>query len=277
MWMPETPYYLIKKGKHEQAKKNLQLLRGDENVEEEMKSLCEAVSRQENVEKGKIFDLFTVKSNRRAVIIFIILNLTKKYSGKNPLMFYTATVFEAADGSLSPQVSVMVYILIELVASLASLSIIDRVGRKPIVVVSTIGCALGLAFTGIYFFLKDEMSISMNSFGWLPITALVIFNISYSVGLELIPSIYLGELFPTSVKAIALGMADIFSIINGTVGAKFFQIVKDTQGIYLPFWVFSACCMIGVIFIIKYVPETKNKTLEEIQQYLIRKTASANP
>ncbi|KAF2901319.1 hypothetical protein ILUMI_04862 [Ignelater luminosus] len=274
--MPESPYYFIKKGRYEEAKKSLQKLRSSSDVEQELKSLKEAVSRQENDTKGKITDIFTVTSVRRAMIIFIILNLTKKYSGKDPFLFYTTTIFQTAEGSVDPNLSVIIYIAVEIFATTSALFFIDRIGRKPIIIFSAIGCTITLACTGLYFFLKENNSSYIKELGWLPITTLVIYNICYSLGLELAPTIYLGELFPTNIKATALGLGDSFSAVNGAIAVKVFQLLVDFEGMFMSFWIFSGCCSIGLIFIIKYVPETKNKTLEEIQLYLIKKSAKTN-
>lgn len=272
LWMPESPYYLIKKGKHDSAEKSLQILRGNNDVKDELKYLSEAVKRQENHNKGRIRDLFLIKSNCKGLLIFAILNLTKKFSGKNPLIFYTVTIFEAAEGSINANLSVIIYICVEIIVASSAFILLDWVGRRPVAIISTAGCAIALGISGIYFFLKDKTDVYMESFGWLPLTVLTTYNIFYTLGLELIPTIYLGELFPTNIKASALGIADIFSIINGTIASKLFQILHDNYGMFLPFWVFSGCCVVGLICILKFVPETKNKTLEEIQLDLINGT-----
>ncbi|KAK9692735.1 Sugar transporter [Popillia japonica] len=83
-----------------------------------------------------------------------------------------------------------------------------------------------------------------------------------------IPTLMLGELFPTDIKAFALCLIEIYYGIIATAASKFFQIVKDEVGIYIPLYVFASCCLFGLMFIIRYVPETNGKTLEEIQYQL---------
>ncbi|KAF5273709.1 hypothetical protein FQA39_LY07399 [Lamprigera yunnana] len=273
IWMPESPYYLIKKKRLDDARKALEILRGGHDVDSEMKSLCDAIKRQEADEKTKIFDVFTVKSNRKAAFVFTILCLTRKFSGNNPFLFYTAYIFQSAGGSLDPNLSVIIFLCVQVVAATVALDLLDRLGRRPVIIAATIVCILALGIVGSYFYLKTYNFPIIDHLGWLPLTVLALYIIFYNLGLELSPIVYLGELFPTNVKAIALGFAETFSAIFSIFTAKLFQILTDNYGMYVPFWLFSACCVIGLIFIVKCVPETKNKTLEEIQMELIKSTA----
>lgn len=78
----------------------------------------------------------------------------------------------------------------------------------------------------------------------------------------------ISELFPTNVKAFALGLADVyFSIITSLV-SKYFSDVSEAYGMHVPFYTFAVCCSLGLIFVILYVPETKGRTLEDIQKFL---------
>nr|CAH7760930.1 unnamed protein product [Callosobruchus chinensis] len=269
--MPESPYYYIKKGHSQAARKSLEILRGTVDVDDEMESLSKAVVRQERTEKTGYLDLFAVPSNRKAFYIYIILCLTNKWSGKNPCLFYTETIFKEAGSSIDATLSVIIYCSVELLAvASTTFFIVDRFGKRLLLISSTLGCAISVFFLAMHFYLKDYQSDLEVQLDWLPITALVAYNVFFSIGLSFGPVAVLSELFPTSVKAKALCLADSFSVTMGTLVSKFFQITMDTTGtMSIPFFFFSACSFIGLIFIIKYIPETKGKTLEEIQHFLI--------
>ncbi|KAJ3630140.1 hypothetical protein MTP99_011350 [Tenebrio molitor] len=269
IWMPESPYYYIKKHKLEEAKKSLRILRGNDDVQEELDMLCKAVTRQEQSKKAKITDLVTVASNRKACIIYVIICLTNKFSGKNPCLFYTTTIFEEAGSRINSDLSVIIYCSFELVATLVAIFIVDKYGKRRLLIISTLGCSISVFFLATYFYIKDWFPDFVENFDWLPITSLVAYNILFSIGLGFGAVSVLSELFPTNVKAVALGTADTFSVSMGAVASKFFQITKDEYGMYVPFWFFAVCSAVGLIFIVKCVPETKGQTLEEIQQFLI--------
>lgn len=271
--MPESPYYYIKKNNHKDARRSLEILRGTSNVDGEIDSLCKAVVRQERCEKTGFFDLFALPSNRKAFYIFFILCLTNKFSGKNPCLFYTETIFKEASSSIDASISVIIYSSVELFAvAITTFFIVDRFGKRLLMITSTIGCAISVFMLALHFYLKDFQTQAVDNLDWLPITALISYNVLFSIGLSYGPVTVLSELFPTSVKAKALCVSDSFSVLMGTVVSKFFQITMDATGtMSVPFFVFSMCSFVGLIFIIKHVPETKGKTLEEIQQFLIGK------
>lgn len=276
IWMPESPYYYIKKHKLEEAKKSLNILRGTENVQDELDLLCKAVTRQEQSKKAKVTDLFTVPSNRRACLIYVIICLTNKFSGKNPCLFYTTMIFEEAGSRISSELSVIIYCSVELVATLVAMFVVDKFGKRPLLILSSFGCSVSVFFLATYFYLKNLYPDLVESFDWLPIASLVSYNVLFSIGLAFGAVTVLSELFPTNVKAVALGTADTFSVSMGAIASKFFQITKDEFGMFVPFWFFAICSAIGLIFIIKFVPETKGKTLEEIQQFLIADGSDTN-
>ncbi|XP_076254414.1 facilitated trehalose transporter Tret1-like [Rhynchophorus ferrugineus] len=269
--VPESPYYYIKKGKFEDAKKSLQVLRGKSEVDQEMIAIAQSVVRQERTAgKAGMLELVTIPSNRKACFIFVIVCLTNKFSGKNPCMFYTETIFKEAGSSIDATLSVIVYCAVELVAvAMTTIFVVDRFGKRKLLITSAAGCSISVFTLAVYFFIKD-CGINTDYIFFLPITALVMYNIMFSIGLSFGMVTVLSELFPTNVKAKALCTADTFSVLMGSIVSKIFQISFDQTGsMAFPFLFFSICSMIGVIFIIRYMPETKGKTLEEIQQLLI--------
>ncbi|CAH1160091.1 unnamed protein product [Phaedon cochleariae] len=269
--MPESPYYYIKKKNNEDARVSLEILRGTTDIANEMLSLQKAVTRQERSERTGFLDLVTVPSIRRACFIFLILCLTNKFSGKNPCLFYTETIFKESGSKINPTLSVIIYCSMELIAVTATtLFIVDRFGKRKLMITSAAGCGISVFLLALHFYLKDYHLGIVEDLDWLPITALVSYNILFSIGLAFGPVSVLSELFPTSVKAKALGVADTFSVLMGAVVSKLFQIAMDEfETMSIPFFFFAFCCGLGLIFIVKYVPETKGKTLEEIQHFLI--------
>jgi sugar porter (SP) family MFS transporter len=269
LWMPESPYYYIKKRRYEDGERSLKILRGRDDVTEEMDELREVVERQEK-SKARVMDLFSVPSNRRACFIFVIVCATNKFSGKNPCLFYTTMIFDEAGSTISSDMSVIIYCSVELLATFVATAVVDRCGKRPLFIISTLGCAISLLVLGTYFYLKDsQIDNFVETFDWIPITFLVAYNVLFSMGLAFSTVTVVSELFPTNVKAVALGVADTFSVSMGTIASKFFQIANDQYGMYVPFWAFGVCCVVGLVLIVKFVPETKGKTLEEIQYCLM--------
>ncbi|XP_017770169.1 PREDICTED: facilitated trehalose transporter Tret1-2 homolog isoform X2 [Nicrophorus vespilloides] len=269
MWMPKSPYYEIKRNNFESAKKNLKRLRGRTDVDKEFEEISAAVARQESASDTRFKDILAVPSNRKGLVIYFILSCTNKFSGKNPMMFYTTIIFNEADGFLSPTTSVIIFYIMGLVATVIALLVIDKFGRRPLLLFSAVGCAFALASQAFYFTAQTYIPSIVTQITWLPLVSLIGYNMIFSIGLSFGPVLLLSELFPTTVKAKALCVADSVSALLGLTSSKFFQETSDAYGMLVPFWTFSLCAGIGSILIYKYVIETKGKTLEQIQLELI--------
>lgn len=270
-FMPESPYYLIIKEKFELAKSNLQLLRGTDEVDVEMIRITNAIKEQMH-EKSSILDLFKVKSNRKACFIMLGLRTVQQLSGVTAFTFYANTIFLEA-GVESPTTTSLIYFTVQLTATMLSSLILDKTGRRPLVLISTIGASVALFTEGLYFYLSTCTNVDMSEFQIVPAVALISFIVVFSLGLQTIPILLLGELFPTDVKAFALSLADVYFSIIASIIAKFFQFMKDDFGMHVPFFLFAAFCLIGFVFSYYCIPETKGKTLEDIQLFLKGQTS----
>lgn len=268
VWMPESPYFLIMKKRFDEARRSLRIFKGVDDVEPELQRLTNAVKEQ-NTNTGKFLDLFTVKSNRRAVLIVMGTRTAQQCSGTMAFTFYAKTIFQMAGDDISASTASIIYFATQLVVSSISSSIVDKTGRRPLLMISITGAAIALFVEGSYFCIRNEFpEVNIARYSFIPVVALIVFVIVFGIGLQAIPILLLGELFSTNVKAFALSLADIYFNIMATIVSKFFAGVKDKYGIHVPFFVFTACCVLGLIFIIFCVPETKGKTLEEIQNEL---------
>ncbi|KAF2884950.1 hypothetical protein ILUMI_21227 [Ignelater luminosus] len=269
IWMPESPYYLIMKGNIEQARKNLKTFRCADDVESDLERMSRGVKEQHD-NTGKYLDLFTVKSNRKALGIALVLRGAQQLSGTAAITFYAQVIFEEAgsSGAISASEASMIFFAVQLSLCVLTSTIVDKAGRRPLLIISIIGASLALFVEGSYFLVLNEFDVNLDSFTWIPLVALVGYVVAFSLGMQTIPIMMLGEMFPTNVKAFALCVVDIYFGIIATIVSKFFQITKDNFGLHVPFYSFVLCCILGLIFIIFFVLETKGKTLEQIQKEL---------
>ncbi|CAG9770637.1 unnamed protein product [Ceutorhynchus assimilis] len=266
-FMPESPYGLLMHSKPEEAKKSLQKLRGLQDVDNELNRISLAVKEQTEA-SGKFWDLFTNKVNRKAVFIMMVLRGAQQLSGTTAVTFYTQSIFIEAGDHISSELASIIYYSVQLTLACFCSSIVDKAGRRPLLIVSITGSAVFLCMEGVYFYIKSCTSIDVEPFSIVPVVGLIGFVIIFSLGMQTIPILMLGELFSSNVKAFALCLADIYFAIIATAVSKFFQIMKDSFGMYTPFFAFSCSCAIGLVLIVLFVPETKGQTLEDIQTIL---------
>ncbi|KAJ8954034.1 hypothetical protein NQ318_004327 [Aromia moschata] len=267
MWMPESPYYLLMRDRVKEAKESLRKFRRVDDVDDEIDRMLTSIQ-TETKSKGRLLDLFLVKSNRKAVIIVAGLRGFQQFSGTTAITFYAQSIFKEAGDDISPHHASMIYFSVQLLMTMVSSCIVDRAGRKPLLMISMAGSAFMLFLEGTYFYVRSQTPIDTSSFGFVPVVVLIGFVIIFSLGMQSIPILMLGELFPTGVKAYALCFADVYYSLVATVASKFLQVMKDNYGTYFAFYGFTIFSVIGLLFIIFFVPETKGKNLEEIQEYL---------
>ncbi|KAJ8963766.1 hypothetical protein NQ314_005399 [Rhamnusium bicolor] len=267
IWMPESPYYLLMRDRVEDAKASLRRFRRMYDVDDEIERMKTCIQ-TDTKNTGKFLDLFLVKSNRKAVFIIVGLRGFQQFSGTTAITFYAQAIFREAGDDISPHHASMIYFSVQLLVTMISSGIVDKAGRKPLLIISMAGSAFALFLEGTYFYVRSETQIDTSSFGFVPVVVLIGFVIIFSIGMQSIPILMLGELFPTSVKAYALCFADVYYSVVATIASIFLQVMKDNYGMYFAFYGFTIFSVFGLIFIILCVPETKGKNLEEIQQYL---------
>lgn len=269
-WMPESPYSSVMKGDVKGARRSLIKFFGTEDVEDDLGRISEAIEEQ-NKDTGKCLDLFTVRSNRRALLVVLGMRAIQQLCGISAFVFYAQTVFEEAGDVISPIISTSVFFSVQIVIAAVSSVTVDRIGRRPLLMVSISGSAMTLLLEGVYFTLKSNSDVDVTSLSWVPIVLLIIFVIMFNIGMLTIPLLLVGEVFPTNVKSFAFSFGDLCFCVFASAVSKFFQMTKDEFGIQVPFLTFTVCSILGLFFIVFYVPETKGKTLEQIQHELKEK------
>jgi len=266
--MPESPYYLLMKDKTDKARESLRRLRGPgADIEADIVRMRQSIQTTSKV-RGKFLDLFTIPSNRKAVIIVAGLRGFQQFSGNTAITFYAQVIFSQAGSQVSPKLAAIIYFSVMLVMTIVSSSIVDKAGRKPLLLISISGSIVALFIEATYFYIEKKTTIDTSNLEYIPIASLIMLVIFFSIGMQSIPICLLGELFPTSVKAYALCLADVYFSIVATIASKFLQVMKDHYGLHMAFYGFTFCSILGLIFIIFVVPETKGKSLEEIQLLL---------
>ncbi|XP_013165614.1 PREDICTED: facilitated trehalose transporter Tret1 [Papilio xuthus] len=267
-FMPESPMYHLIKSDRESAAECLMTIRGRSRtgIETELNQIAADVNA--SMEKtATLADVFR-GSNFKAFYISCALVFFQQFSGINAVLFYMNTIFKAAGSDLDPSIATIIIGAVQVVASMITPLVVDRLGRRILLLVSTCGTAIGLALLGMYFLLNSQNSPVVSSIGFLPILSLVLFIVTYCWGLGPLPWAVMGELLPIEVKAVASPIATAFCWIMSFLVTRFFEPIAEAVGMYVAFWIFGVCCVCGFFFTLFLVPETKGKSLQEIQEIL---------
>ncbi|CAG9859788.1 unnamed protein product [Phyllotreta striolata] len=266
--MPESPYYYIMKGKEEEAIKSLKFLKRMKNVDSIYKQLKFDVERQLS-ERGTWVDMIKIKSNRKGLIAGMFLRLSQQLSGFTVFLTFTQLIFQKSGGNVSHEVSSILYLGSSLILNLIGVFlIVPFFNRLTCFVTSNSASGVILFLMSAYIYIDDNTSVDLSSFKWMPLTFMILYQVFTSFGLSLIPTLMLSELYSTSIKSKAMVILSITFGLGIFVASTIFYQMNIHLGFYSPFLFFSACCCVSAILSYYVIPETRGKTLEEIQQML---------
>jgi SP family facilitated glucose transporter-like MFS transporter 8 len=178
------------------------------------------------------------------------------------------TLFQSAGSTLEPSTATIIVGVIQMVATFISSLVVDRLGRRILLLISDFVMAICTLVLGIYFYLKNETSEDISNIGWLPVTSVCLFIIVFSLGYGPIPWMMVGELFGPQIKGFASSLSCVLNWVLAFVVTKLYSDLALAFGTHTTFWIFAVISAVGTVFVFFLVPETKGKTLYEIQQEL---------
>lgn len=273
-FIPDTPDYLLSKNKREAAVKSMKKFGVNlslPEIEERIKKLEYTMEEERKNRSGNWKTLFSHQPSRRGFFIGLGMMLTQNGSGTGVLMSFMGPIFEEAHVSISGNVTAILVGIIKVITYFFVASIVEKSGRKFLMLVSALSCSLFLFVIGLYIFLKERDLGSYQNYSWVCVASILLFICSYSIGLGPVPSASLSELFATNVRAIGCSATSfIGQICNGILSAAF-PIMTTYLGTSVCIWIFSVNCLLGAAFVFFLMPETKGKSMSEIQEMLKEK------
>nr|XP_023017684.1 facilitated trehalose transporter Tret1-like isoform X2 [Leptinotarsa decemlineata] len=266
-WLPETPYYLLLNNSNEKAKMSLQKFRSAGSVEKELAEISLAVERQK-AERARPQDILLVRSYRKAMLIMAMLNAAQQLSSINVILMNMHQVLEEA-GSIyvaPPIAAIMFAGLMFIAAAFASVTI-DRFGRKKLIMSSSILTGFCLLSLAVYFNIKNA-GWEYKSLSWIPIVSVMTYAAVFKVGLGMVPIVITAEIFASKMKALGMAIADGIYVATAMISIYLFNLLRENFGMHVPFYLFASCSFTTSLLVLFYVPETRGKTLDQIQLLL---------
>ncbi|KAK5640832.1 hypothetical protein RI129_009379 [Pyrocoelia pectoralis] len=267
LFMPENPTYLMSLKKYSEAGDVLVFYRGDNiNVDELLKEIQGDMD-EKSKRWGSVKKVLMSKGALRGLIACVGLTIFQESSGVDAFVVYTVQIFQTAGTTIDAYRSAMIIAAVQVISTAMTIFIVEKVRRRLLLFISTIGSCLALGCMGAYFHMK-ELDISFNGLNFIPLVSFTIFSLSFALGLGPVLWLLNGELFSHEIKGVANGIIITSSWICVFIVLKTFPIAMVDLGPHYTFYFSSMCMVACVIFIKFFVPETKGKTLEEIQKEL---------
>ncbi|XP_075985592.1 facilitated trehalose transporter Tret1-like [Anticarsia gemmatalis] len=264
-FMPESPNYLLKIGQEKKAAKTISWLRG---LHKDHKIIVEEVhklkSEQRRYDEAPHVSLLTVVRDRvtfSALRMTLVLMAMQTLSGCFALMNYAADVFERAGTQWSPNTLALFVGSLQLAGSFFTTVSIEKFGRKIPLACSSLVVSLCMTTLATCFLLGTGVV------SWLPVAAVCVCILAYGAGLAPVPMVIMAEVFTYQVRARMAGASMAFSFFCSSMTVLFYTPVANQFGPYVVFYSFAAVTLFGVVYTVLWVPETKGKSLDEIQRY----------
>ena len=265
-FLPETPRFLISKNKTSEATKVLRWLRGPRVNTDEERFQMQAVASQEK--RMSCDDLWRELRQRSAyipLILMVFIMMFQQFCGINGLIFYGVRVLESAGlGVKSPFIALFTIGLTELVFTLVTVFTMDLIGRKILLIISGSVMAVSSFTLGIaLYFMKFHSAMQP-----LAVVCVLMFTMGFALGWGAVPWTLVSEIFPLQVHGLLGGMVSAVNWACAAIVGGFYFEYGMVVGQWGVWWTFAAINLIGVCFVAVFLPETKGKRLEVIEQLM---------
>ncbi|MBG3874484.1 sugar porter family MFS transporter [Staphylococcus xylosus] len=266
-FMPESPRWLLEHRSEKAARDVMKLTFKDSEIDKEIADMKEINSISEST-----WNVLKSPWLRPTLIIGSIFALLQQIIGINAIIYYAPTIFNKAGlGNATSILGTVGIGTVNVLITIVAIMIIDKIDRKRLLVIGNIGMVASLLIMAVLIW-----TIGIQSSAWIIVACLTLFIIFFGFTWGPVLWVMLPELFPMRARGAATGVAALVLSIGSLLVAQFFPILTDVLPVEQVFLIFAAIGICALIFVIKYLPETRGRSLEEIEADLRSRTNAAN-
>lgn len=266
--VPESPRWLVKNGQSKPARTILARISGDAYAVTQITEIQKTLAAKE-IQHVRFQDLLEPRI-RKALVLGVVLAVFQQWCGINVIFNYAEEIFRAAGYDISDVLKNIAWTgSVNLVFTFVALGTVDRKGRRVLMLVGAAG--LAVIYTAMGFCYHSGVK-------GLPMLLLVLAAIGcYAMSLAPVTWVIISEIFPNRIRGAAMSVAVMSLWIACFLLTYTFPVLNAQLGSAGTFWLYATICLLGFVFIFARVPETKGKTLEEIEQELSTAEEKSNP
>lgn len=270
-FIPESPVYLIANNKDVDAVAALKKLRRTTDssvIDMQCSAIKEIVQATASLKQKSVFDIFRNRNARKAFFLSTQLFVFEQLSGISIILAYVVPIIDSSQSTLNGNAVSVLIGVVKVLTYLISLYLIDRIGRRKLILTSSFFCIFPIFFMGIYSYLAYKKSHAFDNLGWLLVVFVIFYVISYSIGLGTVPITFAGEIFPDDLRAVGVSLVLGIDQILACTESFSYPNLAELWGAHWCFWFCSFVTIVGFINMYFTVPETKGKSFAEIQKML---------
>ena len=265
--IPESPRWLVERKREDEARRVLEKVGGADFAATELVAIRDALAG----EKGTWSELFS-PALRRPLAIGIALAILQQVTGINAFMYFGATIFKTMSQSTGVDAGLLQQIIINgacMLCTLIAIATVDKWGRKPLMIVGTLGMGIGLVAMGVMAQTMSDPAAATK----LMLASILLYIACFGLSVGPVVWVILAEIFPTAIRGRALGLATFCLWLADYVVTQTFPMMNAEGSWFVarfnhafPFYVYAVFCAVLVVVMWRWVPETKGRTLEEIER-----------
>jgi len=261
-FLPESPRWLVRHGDPARARAILARIRGTSNVDDELKEIEQSFAQSE--QHGNWRDLLS-PSLRPALTVGIGLAIFQQVTGINTVIYYAPLIIQSAGvSSASGAILATAGIgAVNVLMTIVSMWLIDRIGRRPLLLTGIAGMIVTLGVLGWAF----HSNVRSEALSWLAVISMMVYVASFAISLGPIFWLLIAEIYPLQVRSSSEGLAATFNWGSNLLVSLTFLTLLQGIGAPKTFWLYGLCAIGAWIFSYSLVPETKGRTLEQIEQF----------
>ncbi|RYY88007.1 MAG: MFS transporter [Chitinophagaceae bacterium] len=270
LFIPESPRWLLMKGHTQRAQAVLERFNPPALASRISAEILESMQQKQEASWRTLLQ----PAFRRALWVGIGLSVFQQVTGINAILYYAPEIFKSfGSGTNASLLETSMLGVVNLIFTIVSIFLVDRVGRKPLLLAGTIGMLVALSVVGI-------ASYSGSGGVWM-LPVLLLFMASFSLSWGPVVWVLLSEIFPNSVRSLALSIAVFIQWAANFVVSQTFPLLTGSAQLKerfhgaFPFIVFAVLCAFALLFVFRFVPETRKKTLEQMTDLWNSETRSA--
>jgi len=260
-FVPESPRWLTKQDREEESLDILTKVDGHKFAQQELLAIKDAIAH----ESGSIGQLFQ-PGMKIVLVIGIVLAILQQVTGINAVLYYAPEIFKNLGSKTQAALLQTVVVgAVNIGFTIIAIWMVDRLGRRPLMLIGATGMGLALLSLGLAF--------HFNQTGLWVLLFVLAYIGCFAMSLGPVTWVILSEIFPTGIRGRAMAIATVILWISCFVVSQTFPMMDKNEWLVerfhhgFSFWVYAAFCILEVLFVWLFVPETKGKTLEEIEKH----------
>jgi SP family galactose:H+ symporter-like MFS transporter len=263
LFLPETPRFLMGRGRESAAREVMERLQGTSDVEDDLAAIRKSAA---NKSAGG-WSALAQPWLRPALLIGVGIMFVQQATGINTVVYYGPTIFQMAgfDSDVAAISATLGVGVANVLFTLVAIRLVDRWGRKPLLSMSLVGIVASLVVLGSAFYLQDTLGPALR---WVAVGSVLVYRASFALSLGPVAWLLISEIYPLEVRGLAMSLATLSNwVFNFFIALTFLSII-ELLGEPATFWLYAVVGVCGWFFCRYWVPETKGASLEVIEANL---------